>query len=146
MFNIINSLKGIIEPVANLVDKLTFSEEEKANIRTSLIKTQNEINLIALNAQREYTLAYQKILLVDAQSDDKWQRRWRPGLSLAFGIIVVLVSLTSILHAYIPSIQEVALDENIWEIILAMLGITSLTRGVEKSVKSYKNGNTKEKL
>ena len=141
MLNITNSLKGILEPINDIIDKFVFLEEEKANLKTSLIKTQQQINLIALEIERNYTLAYQKILLIDAQNESKITRLWRPILSLAFGGIVVIAVFTNILHAYIPSIQEVVLNTEIWNIILAMIGITSFSRGVEKIVKNIKNSN-----
>lgn len=69
--------------IGDAIDNIHTSDEERLEIKLKLNELTHQINLGAQELQK-----------VDAASDDKWQRRWRPALAyvaiagLAFEMVI----------------------------------------------------------
>ena len=82
--NVLKSLLGNFEPLANLVDSVHTSQEEKLELKTQLLQTQTAS--VANVLSYEETLAKQKasIVLAEAKSEGWLTRNWRPITMLSF--------------------------------------------------------------
>jgi hypothetical protein len=142
---IIDSIKNIINPVTTMVDELHTSDEEKGKIKIELEKLSNDFQkMIAdlegkkLDLEMKMLEYVNKLNLVDAQSDSNLQRNWRPIIALTLLFLVTTKYMVDILFVFGYVHSQIEFDANFWFAVGGIWGITSLTRGVEKSIKGLK--------
>jgi hypothetical protein len=148
---ILDTIKNIINPVTNMVDEITTSAEEKGKIKIELEKIKAEIQTLVLGLEEkrldmemklmEYS---NKLLMADATSDNTLQKTWRPIISLSLAGLVIIKYLVDVIYTFGWVDRQIVFDANFWLAVGGLWGITSLTRGVEKTSKSYKVTGTKK--
>lgn len=82
-------LKGAIAPVANLIDDLHTSDEEKEQLRLEFYKLQFGIFEKTMEYENRLLEAKSNIVVAEAQGGSWLQRSWRPITMLVFLALVV---------------------------------------------------------
>jgi hypothetical protein len=82
-------LGAIVKPVADLIDDLHTSDEEKANLRMGIMAVQVEMGSKLLEYETKRLEAQQKVIEAEAKSGHLITSMWRPVTMLTFlGLIV----------------------------------------------------------
>ena len=133
VLDILNPIKGIaslIKPVADLIDSVHTSSEEKGELSSALARLQFEMasqvigyQMKALEADIKLKDAQRDIIVSEAKSDSLLARIWRPIVMLAFAGIVV--------HSHIV---DTVIDDKLYYILLTGLGGYIGARSTEKIV------------
>ena len=144
--NILNFISGIFKPVADLVDNVHTSEEERGKLRNELAKIQGDVQLRLLEYQQQ-VLDYEK-KLVDARSSvlkaelegKSWlQRNWRPILML---IIIIIIANNYILFPYLSmwtdKVKVLQLPNGLYALLTAGVGGYIVGRSGEKIASNFK--------
>lgn len=84
-----------------------------------------------------------KIIVAEAESEHPLTSQWRPITMLVFVFIIannyiIAPYMSALFSVEVPTLE---LTKDMWELIKIGLGGYVLSRGVEKSVKSWKGGN-----
>jgi len=90
---VLDFVSGIFKPATELIDELHTSEEEKLQLRNSLVKLQNEVTLNQLNLEGQLVDARSKVAVVELTGASWLQRNWRPITMLIFVGLIVLDTL-----------------------------------------------------
>lgn len=126
-------VSNIIKPVADCIDSVHTSDEEKLKLRNELAKMTFEMNSKVLEYENKLLESRASIINSEARSSHWLTASWRPIVMLSFTAIVIArwFGLTS------SSITPV-LEAQLFDII--KLGLTGYIAGrsLEKAVKSYK--------
>lgn len=129
-FNIL----GLFKPVADLVDNLHTSKEEKLELKA-------KIDTIASNAQAQILNFINKmaekqaaIIVAEATSEDKWVRRWRP---IMMYVIIAIVANNYLLIPWLQALgwngaPVIILPEKVWTLMEIGLGGYIVGRSGEK--------------
>jgi len=95
-----NFVSGTFKPAAELVDNVSTTEEERLELKNSLIGLQNEvtkkqIELVSKQMDLEHQLVSAKSEIITAEAKSKsWRtRNWRPLTMLTFVALIVLRAL-----------------------------------------------------
>ncbi len=122
-------ITDLFKPAEKIIDELNFSGEEKGKLRNELANIQSkanakfiELELAAINARKEITIA-------ESNSPHKITATWRPVSSC---ILVLLVCLGSLGYAN--------LTPEFYDFAKAFLGIYLGGRSVEKAASVIKLG------
>ncbi len=139
MFSVSEVLKGIgnvFTPVADLVDNVHTSEEEKLELKNKLISLQNEVtkgqmDLLSKNIdlEQKFLEAQTSILTAETNSDSWLAKSWRPITMLIF-----LAMTTGHALGLIEMSQE--MSDNYFALVKIGLGGYIVSRGVEKAAPS----------
>ena len=78
------ALTTIIKPVADVVDAVHTSEEEKLQAEAALFRMQGELAIKVLEYESQLLKAKENIIVAEAQGDSWIQRSWRPLVMVAF--------------------------------------------------------------
>lgn len=124
MSPILDAVKGLFEPVAEVVEHLTVSGEDKAKLQ--LILAQGQITAAQWAAQYEQQLldAQARIITAEAQGGSWIQRNWRPITMLTFLVLVVCDSFGLLKQPLAPQM---------WTLLQLGLGGYVVGRSVEKT-------------
>lgn len=89
-----------------------------------------------------YVSAINETIRAELQSGSSFQRSWRPlvGYTLAFVILNNFVFIPYAAAFGVP-IQVISIPGEVWNVMLAVVGVAAFTRGAEKIVGVYRNGN-----
>ena len=82
--------KGIISPIANLIDELSTSEEEKLNAKAKLLTIQSAFANNALQYEAQIIQEQASVIRAEANSESWLARNWRPVTMLVFVALVVM--------------------------------------------------------
>lgn len=134
--SILGILGGIVNPlkaVADLVDNLHTSDEEKLTIKSEIARAEMKVRMAILKAEVELTKAQASIILAEAKGG-LLTRNWRPILMLAFGSIPVYnFVVLHFLNIWMPvPLVPMILPDQVWTLLTA--GITGYVglRSAEK--------------
>jgi len=83
-------ISNIFKPVADLVDNVTTSDEERMSLNNALATIENNIKMKTLELEAELLKAQSSIIIAEAQGESWIQRNWRPVTMLAFVSLVAL--------------------------------------------------------
>lgn len=124
---------GVVQPVADLVDNLHTSTEEKLQIQTKLFELQVGVYDKVVDYETRLAEAQSKIITAEAQSESWLARNWRPLTMVVFVSLVVnrwtgLSVLLGVPQVMVPHDIELKL----WDAITLGLGGYIAGRSLEK--------------
>ena len=126
---IFDFISGIFGPVANLVDNLNTSDEERLTLRNELAKIQQGTISKLLDLEKAKLEAMSKVQIAESTSKHWLQGNWRPLSSLILlGLVVG------------GSFNWVTLDAKVYDIAMYFLVSYGGGRSLEKSAKAFKVG------
>lgn len=122
----------IVDTVGGIVSKFIKDKDLAAKLAA-------ELQTGILKYESDLVQAQASIVLAEAQGQSWLQRNWRPILMLT---IVAIIANNYILFPYLqlfggPSVM-LDLPEGLWKLMSIGVGGYVVSRGVEKSVKSWK--------
>ena len=88
--NILSFISGIFKPVADLIDDLTLSAEEKEQLRLAQLTQQFQTMQKLMEYETKVLSAQQDVIVTEAKSDLWITKAWRPITMLTFLALVVL--------------------------------------------------------
>jgi len=87
--NILSFITGIFKPVADLVDDLTLSGEEKEQLRLASLQLQFSTMQKLMEYESTVLKAQQDVITTEAKSESPLTRSWRPVTMLTFLCLIV---------------------------------------------------------
>lgn len=130
-----NFLSDALKPVADVIDELHTSEDEKLAAKTKLLAIQTDFAAKALDYEAKLATEQGATVRAEATGHSWMQRNWRPMIMLMFGYIVA--------HNYIvvPVVlmfggHAVVLDlpPDLWSLLKIGIGGYVVGRSAEKIV------------
>lgn len=125
---------GLAQPVADVVDELHTSEEEKLGLKHKLFELQVALYDKVLDYEGKLVAAQAQIVTAEAQSESWLSRNWRPLMMVTFMALVVNKWLGLSILLGLPTVYVSGQVENqLWTIIQIGIG-------------GYVGGRTLEKI
>lgn len=122
----------IVDTVGGIISKAVRDKDLAARLTA-------ELKSGILDYESDLVQAQASIVLAEAQGQSWLQRNWRPILMLT---IVAIIANNYILFPYVQlfggSAMMLDLPEGLWKLMSIGVGGYVVSRGVEKSVKSWK--------
>lgn len=118
-------LTGMIQPVANLIDEVHTSEEERIQIKAKLFEIQNQMASQVMDYEARLLEAKTKVVTAEAQGASWLQQNWRPITMLTFLILVVADTF---------GLTEFRLAQEAWTLLQIGLGGYVVGRSAEKVI------------
>ena len=118
-------LTGLIKPVANLVDEIHTSEEERIQIKAKLFEIQNQMASQVMDYEARLLEAKTKVITAEAQGASWLQQNWRPITMLTFLILVVADTF---------GLTQFRLAQEAWTLLQIGLGGYVVGRSAEKVI------------
>ena len=129
-------ISGLIKPVADLVDSLHTSDEERLAAKGVLLELQTGLMSQTLVYETKLAESQASIIVAEATANSWLTRTWRPITMLIFVALVVWSQFTGM-----------EIPDDLWFVIKLGLGGYVGGRSVEKSVESIvKVMKTKEQV
>jgi len=127
-------LLGLFEPVANLIDELHTSKEEKGQIEIALTGALTSAGMKILDYETKLAEAQSKIIIAEAQGQSWLQRNWRPLLMCNFGVIIfwnyAIVPVGT--WAFGSALPPIDLPGDMWDVLKIGIGGYIGGRSLEK--------------
>jgi hypothetical protein len=131
-------VKGLVDAVGGVLDKLTTTQEEKNAAKVELYKLQTAFLVQMEASAAEIAKKQADVIIAEAQGESWLQRNWRPILMLTFTFIVAWQYLFSpIFSGFFPAMQPVAITSEMWELLKIGVGGYVVGRSAEKMMESY---------
>jgi len=124
---ILSVIGELIKPVANLIDDLHTSGEEKGAIREAINKIENAFAEKVLEYEQKILEMQTTIITTEAKGESWLQRSWRPITMLTFLVLVVFDGFGWLKHPLAPEA---------WTLLQIGLGGYVVGRSVEKILPS----------
>lgn len=124
-------VKGLVESIGGVIDKLTTTTEEKMAAQLALAKLEQEFQLKLAEVDAKFAETQRDVIVAEAAGQSWLQRNWRPILMLFFAVIIGTITWTG---GYINGRQ---LDNSF---VLKILDI------IEVGLGGYVVGRTAEKI
>jgi hypothetical protein len=121
--SLLTVLSGLVRPVADLIDNVHTSEEEKLAIKAKLFEMQTGMAAKVLEYEGQLLKAKTAIITAEANGQSWLQRNWRPITMLTFLILVVLDTM---------GYTEFRLSVEAWALLKIGIGGYVVGRTVEK--------------
>jgi len=137
---VLGFVRGIFEPVIELIDDLHLSVEEKANLANKLelaqlqvVEKQVEAKAREAEAEARAVEAQARVLTIEAAGKSWLQRNWRPGL---MALIILLIFNNFLLVPYLsvvwPAIKATPIPVALWAVLGSACGVYTFGRSWEK--------------
>lgn len=114
---------GLFKPVADVIEHLTISGEEKAKLQLAVVSGQIAAAQSTMDYERQLLDGQQKVIAAEAASSNWLASSWRPLTMLTFLVLVVLDSLK-----WLPS----PLAPQAWTLLQIGIGGYTAGRSIEK--------------
>jgi Holin of 3TMs, for gene-transfer release len=114
---------GIFKPVADVIDHLTVSGEDKARIQLAVVSGQIAASQSVMDYERQLLEGQQKVIAAEASSNNWLASSWRPITMLTFLALVVANSLGWLHEPLAPQA---------WSLLQIGLGGYTVGRSAEK--------------
>lgn len=114
---------GIFKPIADVVEHLTVSGEDKAKIQLAVVSGQIAAAQSTMDYERQLLEGQQKVIAAEAGSNNWLASSWRPITMLTFLALVVANSLGWLHEPLAPQA---------WSLLQIGLGGYTVGRSVEK--------------
>lgn len=124
------AVTGLFQPVADLVDNLHTSEEERLTIKAKVFELQTQTATEIMAYERQLLDSQSKVTMAEAQGQSWLQRNWRPITMLTFLILVVCDSF---------GLLAFRLADDAWTLLQIGLGGYVVGRSVEKIAPQFKD-------
>lgn len=123
-------IKGLVDSVGGILDKLSTTDEEKMRARNELATL-----TLAFQAKMAETFAaamevQSKVIIAEAQGESWLQRNWRP----IFALTLVAVVFFNFLVVPIFHLPEIPTPERMWDLMELCLGGYIGGRTLEKVI------------
>lgn len=143
---VINSITGLFKPVADLVDNLHTSGEEKLVLRNAFAALQGKIIERVIDFAEKLVDAQKAIITAEIQGS--WlSANWRPILMLMIiGMIFNNYVMVPYMNAAFGWSVAVDLPDKLSDMLTVGLGGYVGGRSLEKIIKTVKNGGITKKL
>jgi len=122
-------LGAVVKPVADLIDDLHTSDEEKAQLRMGIMSVQVEMGSKLLEYETKRMEMQQSVITAEAKSGNLLTSSWRPVTMLTFVALVVSYWL-----GYAPEGITDAQVSDLFDLIKLGLGGYVIGRSAEKVV------------
>ena len=121
---------ALIPALGAILDKIIPDANQAAETKLKLFELAQKQDGDILNAISQITQATAATNTAEAGSGDKYTSRWRPtigyvlGVTLAYSYVVGPV-LQGVAAIWFPesNVPELKLDDNLWELMIGMLGL-----------------------
>ena len=129
-------VKALIGTLGGIVDDLNLSGEEKLAAKTAMTAQLYEFQTVMVQEHGKIVAEQASIIRTEAGSESWLTRSWRPITMLAFVALLFLrwFGLT-------PDNLSEAEVLSVFDIVKIGIGGYVVSRGVEKSVATWKNGS-----
>ena len=118
-------LDSVMDLGVKLLDRLIPDPVQKAQAQLELMKLQQSGELASMTAQTD-------INKLEAANASLFVSGWRPYIGWVCGVALTYQYVARpFLIAFLPSYQFPGLDENLWQLMMGMLGLGGL-RSFEK--------------
>lgn len=124
------AVTGLFQPVADLVDNLHTSEEERLTIKAKVFELQTQTATEIMAYERQLLESQSKVIMAEAQGQSWLQRNWRPITMLTFLILVVCDAF---------GLLAFRLADDAWTLLQIGLGGYVVGRSVEKIAPQFKD-------
>jgi hypothetical protein len=125
---LLSFVSEIFAPLAQVIDAVHTSTEEKLEAKRKIMETQNALFVQVLDYERAQLEAQSKIITAEAQGQSVLQRNWRPITMLTFLVLVVLDALGQL---------PFRLAAEAWTLLQIGLGGYVAGRSAEKIAENY---------
>lgn len=122
---LLSFLGSAIKPVAQLVDDLHTSGEEKLALRNELTKMENVFAGCVLDYEQKITQMQADVVMSEAKGESWLQRNWRPLTMLTFLVLIVCHYLGVLAFPIAPEM---------WTLLQIGIGGYIASRGAEKII------------
>ena len=129
----IEKLLDIFQPLADVIDELHTSEEERAKARGVLLSVQAKALDTVMEYEKELLRVKEKIITAEATGHSWLQRNWRPITMLVF---VALITATWL--GWTPPGLDEELQKKLFDIVQIGIGGYIVGRSAEKIVQMYR--------
>ena len=126
---ILNAIAGIFKPVADVVDSLHTSDEERLTIKQKLLEVQAGVVMQAIELEKAQLEERAKIIVAEAQSESWITRSWRPITMLTFVVLIVLIAT-----GWMDTEALAAVPDKLWTLLQIGIGGYIVSRGAEKVI------------
>lgn len=135
---ITSTITGLFKPMADLVDNVHTSTEEKLQLKNKLFELQSALITAVLNFLEEQIKAQKEIILAEIKGS--WlTANWRPMLMVMFMFMIFNnYILVPYLNAAFKWSVTVGIPANAWDLLKYGVGGYVGGRSVEKIVKTVK--------
>ncbi len=124
------AVTGLFQPVADLVDNLHTSEEERLTIKAKVFELQTQTATEIMAYERQLLESQSKVIMAEAQGQSWLQRNWRPITMLTFLLLVVCDAF---------GLLAFRLADDAWTLLQIGLGGYVVGRSVEKIAPQFKD-------
>lgn len=131
-----NFIGSIFQPLADLVDNLHTSDEERLELRNAFVKLQSDMSAKLVDYESKLLESRTAVITAEANGQSWLQRSWRPITMLTFLVLVVLDTM---------GLTHFRLSEQAWTLLQIGLGGYVVGRSVEKSLPHLKDVTSKKK-
>lgn len=132
--SVFNFLSNIINPVKDIIDNLTTTEEEKMKLKIELTKVENELASKIIELEGKVVDGKAQIIKAEAQGSSWLQRNWRPITMLVFVYIVA----NNYIFAPLFGIPTLPIPNDLWDLLKIGLGGYIVGRSAEKIASNLK--------
>ena len=130
-----NFLSGLVQPVAEIIDNVHTSEEERLQIKAKLFEMQNKMASQVMDYEARLLEAKTQVITAEAQGASWLQRTWRPITMLTFLALVVADTF---------GLTTFRLAQEAWTLLQIGLGGYVVGRSAEKIIPTVKDAMRKD--
>ena len=136
---IFDFIGSIIKPVADLIDNVSTTDEERLQLKNKLTTIQNEFGAKLLEYQSKLTEAQSNIIVAEAKGQSWLQRNWRPLLMISItAILVNNYILFPYISMFTDKVTMLEFPGGLWTLLTTGVGGYIIGRSGEKIVKNLK--------
>ena len=131
-------LGSIFEPIANLVDELHTSKEEKEQLKIAMLSQQTALAIKVMEYEVKQAEHQKDIIVAEAQGQSWLQRNWRPLIMCVFGGIVAWNYIIGPLGSWVsamfggPAFPALEMTTGFWTLLTTGVGGYIAGRSGEK--------------
>jgi hypothetical protein len=120
----------LIPAITGVLDKVLPDPQAKAEAQLKMLEMAQKGELAALDADMKLALGQLEVNKVEAGTDDKFTRRWRPSIGYVLCAALAFQFLINPLIVWYAAIWQpgivppsIGLDDNLWELMFGILGM-----------------------
>ena len=129
-------VKAILGSLGVIVDDLNLSGEEKLQAKLAMAQLETNFQLAVIDAEKTLITQAHETVRAETQSESALTRMWRPITMLAF-VALLFMRWFGLTPDDLSESEILA----VFDIVKIGIGGYVVSRGVEKSVATWKNGD-----
>ena len=129
-------VQALVGTVGKIIDNLNLSGEEKLAAKAAMTAKLYEFQTVMVQEHGKIVAEQASIIRAEAESESWLTRSWRPITMLAFVALIFLRWF-----GFTPDTLSDAEVLKVFDIVQIGIGGYVVSRGVEKSVASWRNGS-----